>query len=102
MDLDRFKLINDSLGHGVGDRLLVSAASRLSSCVRAGDVVARLGGDEFVVLLNGLHDVEQAEQLAARIQEKLEAPFQLDEHKVVVSVSIGIAVSEGSRRSKTF
>ena len=93
LDLDRFKVVNDSLGHRVGDELLKGIARRVEECVRPGDTVARLGGDEFTVLLDDLVRPNDAELVAGRIQESLRAPFQLDGHEVVVSASIGIALS---------
>jgi diguanylate cyclase (GGDEF)-like protein len=92
LDLDRFKLVNDSLGHAAGDRLLESVADRLAGCARPGDTVARLGGDEFTVLLDGLSDAAEAEAVAARLADALDAPFVLDGHEVAVTASIGIAV----------
>ena len=93
LDLDRFKMINDSLGHTLGDQLLVTIARRLRECVRPDDTVARLGGDEFVVLLDGVQDVEEASTIADRIQESLQSPISLGDHEVVTSASIGIAAS---------
>jgi PAS domain S-box-containing protein len=103
LDLDRFKLINDSLGHQVGDRLLVAIAERLERSVRTVDTVARvggehtiarLGGDEFTILLEGLKHVSDAVRVAERIQENLKQPFELDGHELFTSASIGIATSE--------
>jgi diguanylate cyclase (GGDEF)-like protein/PAS domain S-box-containing protein len=91
LDLDRFKVINDSLGHFLGDRLLIAVARRLGQCQRAEDTVARLGGDEFVILLEDLADVEGAIKVAQRILEALKPPIRLDTHEVFVSASIGIA-----------
>src|SRR5688572_31455934 len=91
LDLDRFKQINDSLGHLAGDRLLASIARRLQSCVRPGDVLARLGGDEFAVLLDDLKDPTDATRIAERMQEALHAPLPSDSSEVVVTASIGIA-----------
>src|SRR5688500_7649737 len=91
LDLDRFKQINDSLGHLAGDRLLTSIARRLHACVRPGDVLARLGGDEFAVLLDDLKDASDATRIAERMQEALHAPLRNDESDVVVTASIGIA-----------
>jgi diguanylate cyclase (GGDEF)-like protein/PAS domain S-box-containing protein len=91
LDLDRFKQINDSLGHLAGDRLLTSIARRLQACVRPGDVLARLGGDEFAVLLDDLKDPTDAMRIAERMQEALHAPLPSDAREVVVSASIGIA-----------
>lgn len=96
LDLDRFKVINDSLGHVVGDQLLKQVASRLSSCVRAGDTVARLGGDEFVILLEDIAGLHEAIEVAQRIHQYLRPPIVLDGHEVFVSVSIGIALSSAS------
>jgi diguanylate cyclase (GGDEF)-like protein/PAS domain S-box-containing protein len=92
LDLDRFKLINDSLGHLSGDRALVAIAQRLETCVRPGDTVARLGGDEFAILLDDVHDVEDIERITRQMEERLEAPFQVDGNEVFTSASIGIAV----------
>ena len=91
LDLDRFKQINDSLGHLAGDRLLSSIARRLHACVRPSDVLARLGGDEFAVLLDDLKDPTDATRIAERMQEALHAPLHNDESEVVVTASIGIA-----------
>jgi diguanylate cyclase (GGDEF)-like protein/PAS domain S-box-containing protein len=91
LDLDRFKIVNDSLGHLVGDQLLIEASRRLESCLRAGDALARLGGDEFAVLLNGLNDDSQANAIAFRIQESLSLPFSIGGREVFTTASIGIA-----------
>ncbi len=91
LDLDRFKIVNDSLGHLVGDELLIAASRRLESCLRPGDALARLGGDEFAILLNGLADDAQANAIALRIQHALRAPFSIGGREVFTSASIGIA-----------
>ena len=91
LDLDRFKQMNDSLGHLAGDRLLTSIARRLQGCVRPGDVLARLGGDEFAVLLEDLTDPTDATRIAERMQEVLHVPLPGDSSEVVVTASIGIA-----------
>jgi diguanylate cyclase (GGDEF)-like protein/PAS domain S-box-containing protein len=92
MDIDRFKMINDSLGHNAGDLLLKSVAERLQASVRPGDMLARFGGDEFTVLLEGVGAVEDAVAAAQRILDRLRDPISLPEgHEVVVSASIGIA-----------
>jgi diguanylate cyclase (GGDEF)-like protein/PAS domain S-box-containing protein len=93
LDLDRFKIINDSLGHMVGDQLLVGIARRLEICLRPGDTVARLGGDEFTVLLEDLASVTEAIDVAERLQKALALPFNLNGHEVFATVSIGIALS---------
>ncbi|HYO63890.1 MAG TPA: EAL domain-containing protein [Pyrinomonadaceae bacterium] len=93
LDLDRFKVINDSLGHMLGDQLLVGIARRLEACLRPGDTVARLGGDEFVVLVEDIADTNDAAEIAGRIQEELSQPFNLGGHEVFTTVSIGIAPS---------
>ena len=91
LDLDRFKQINDSLGHLAGDRVIAAIARRLQSCVRPGDVLARLGGDEFAVLLDDLRDSTDATRVAERMQEALHAPLRNGLSEVVVTASIGIA-----------
>ncbi len=94
IDLDRFKLINDSLGHLKGDSLLVGVARRLEGVLRSSDIVARLGGDEFMVLVEELKDPYDAFLLAQQIQEVLRQPFVIDGHDLFVSASIGIALSD--------
>ncbi|WP_205699117.1 bifunctional diguanylate cyclase/phosphodiesterase [Conexibacter sp. SYSU D00693] len=94
-DLDRFKVVNDSLGHSAGDDLLVQVAHRLRSALRLGDTAARFGGDEFVVLCEDLDGPEQAQALATRITSALRAPFRLDGAEVPVRVSVGIALCDG-------
>ena len=93
LDLDRFKVINDSLGHTIGDRLLVAIARRLEVFLRTVDTVARIGGDEFVILLEEIRGPEDAKRVATRIQEELALPFFPNDHKVFTSVSIGIVIS---------
>ena len=93
LDLDRFKVINDSLGHLVGDELLISVSRRLESCLREGDSLARLGGDEFAIFLNELRDEAQANAIAFRIQDAFSAAFLIGGREVFTSTSIGIAFS---------
>ncbi|MFN6479262.1 putative bifunctional diguanylate cyclase/phosphodiesterase [Nostoc sp. DedQUE07] len=93
IDLDRFKVINDSLGHLNGDQLLLAVASRLQICVRSIDTAARLGGDEFTILLEGIQDMSDAIKVAERIQKELALPFELDGQEVFITASIGIALS---------
>lgn len=92
-DLDRFKLINDSLGHSVGDQLLIAIARRLEKYLRVGDTVARLGGDEFTILLEDIKDENIATNIANRLQEELTRPFNLSGNEVFTSASIGITLS---------
>lgn len=92
LDMDRFKDINDSFGHDVGDMLLIEVAKRLQACVQPGDIVARLGGDEFTILLCQLTDSKQAEDVAELIMSQLQKPFELNGHLVTISSSIGIAM----------
>lgn len=96
LDLDRFKVINDSLGHLAGDHLLRSLAERLGHCLRVGDTFARLGGDEFGLLLEEVEKVEEALEVADRIQNALGAPFDLEGHEVFSGASLGIAMSAPS------
>jgi diguanylate cyclase (GGDEF)-like protein len=96
LDFDHFKVINDSLGHIVGDELLKAVAQRLLDCLRTNDTVARMGGDEFTILLDNITDVSDAVDLARRIQAAVTAPFTLQGHKVYTDVSIGIALSPAS------
>jgi diguanylate cyclase (GGDEF)-like protein len=102
LDLDRFKVINDSLGHDVGDQLLIGLARRLATSLRSSDTVARLGGmpimarlggDEFTVLLDEIHNVSDATCVAERLQQQLDAPFTIGGHEVFTTASIGIALS---------
>ncbi|WP_017299296.1 EAL domain-containing protein [Nodosilinea nodulosa] len=96
LDLDRFKVINDSLGHAIGDQLLQVVAQRLQTCLRPVDIAARLGGDEFVVLLANLSDATAAITMAQRIHASLEAPVRLEGHEVFIHASIGIALSSAA------
>lgn len=98
LDLDRFKVINDSLGHAVGDKLLVTIAEKLKLCVRPDDVIARLGGDEFTILLSIKEDSD-AVHVAERIQQNLSVPFKLENYEVFTSASIGIIISNEIRRT---
>lgn len=93
MDLNRFKVINDSLGHMIGDQLLSIIARRLQTCVRTGDMVARMGGDEFVILIENIDDVDDVIQIAERIQEAVSWPINLEGHQISTSASIGIVLS---------
>jgi diguanylate cyclase (GGDEF)-like protein len=95
IDLDRFKVINDSLGHLVGDELLSSIAHRLEICLRDGDTIARLGGDEFTILLDGIKDYSDAQRVAERVQEVLEQPFSLAGRELFITASVGIKYSSG-------
>ncbi len=94
LDIDRFKLVNDSLGHLAGDRVLVAVGACLLRCLRAGDIVARLGGDEFTIFLDQVTDVELASTIAGRILEDLAAPIEVEGQDVVLSAGIGIVLSD--------
>lgn len=93
IDLDRFKVINDSLGHMVGDELLIAIARRLEICLREGDTIARLGGDEFTILLDGIKDYGDAQRVAERVQEVLEQPFDVAGRELFITASVGIKYS---------
>ena len=95
LDLDRFKQINDSLGHNVGDRLLVIVAQRLQLAVRLSDIVFRLGGDEFIVLLKDTHQIEEMLPVVDRIVEAVIRPIQVDGHEIFTSTSIGVVFCQG-------
>jgi diguanylate cyclase (GGDEF)-like protein len=94
LDCDRFKLINNSFGHQLGDRLLVAVARRLESCLRANDAIARFGGDDFTILLEGVKDLDNATVAAKRIHQHLTAPFIIDDHQIFLNICIGIVLGD--------
>ena len=99
LDLDDFKLVNDSFGHAAGDGLLVAVAGRLANSLRAGDTAARFGGDEFAVLLEEISGLEEASQVAERIITELRQPWAVGDHEVQVHASIGIAIGAAGAES---
>ncbi|WP_308121197.1 putative bifunctional diguanylate cyclase/phosphodiesterase [Paractinoplanes bogorensis] len=101
VDLDRFKVVNDSLGHAAGDALLTEVAARIQSCLRDRDTAARLGGDEFAVLLPGVHDADEAVPVAERILDALRAPFDLLGAETFISSSIGVAFSRPGQHASS-
>jgi len=92
LDLDRFKVVNDSLGHAIGDRLLQETAARLATCVREGDTVARIGGDEFILLLPGVQRPVEAARVTEKVLEVLREPWSIDGHELYVTATVGIAL----------
>ena len=92
LDLDRFKAVNDTLGHKAGDKLLIAAAGRLSKALRKSDTVARFGGDEFVILLTGVDDPDAVTKAAEKLIEDFRRPFRINKHNLTVTLSIGIAL----------
>lgn len=100
LDLDRFKNVNDSLGHVIGDQLLIEVARRLKACVHPTDTVARLGGDEFTILLENLETSENAIQITERIQETLKVPFRFEGHELYTGASVGVVLVKGPRSAR--
>lgn len=92
IDLDHFKLINDSHGHSVGDEILVGTANRLKHCIRESDIVTRMGGDEFLVVISGVEDRSSIKIMADKLQEEFNSPFKVQKHLIPVKASIGVSV----------
>jgi diguanylate cyclase (GGDEF)-like protein/PAS domain S-box-containing protein len=99
MDLDRFKIVNDSLGHEIGDRLLVAVAERLKRCLRSEDTLARFGGDEFIALLEDVEGADKALRVTQRITEEFKGPFVLEGRELFVRLSIGVALGESHTKA---
>jgi diguanylate cyclase (GGDEF)-like protein len=93
LDLDHFKGVNDTLGHPVGDELLKVVAERLRHCTREPDTIARLGGDEFAIIMNGMEQPSDAAALSKRVRDAIAKPYNIDDHQIIVDISIGISVS---------
>ena len=98
IDLDRFKVVNDSLGHFIGDELLIAIARKLRNCLRPSDVIARLGGDEFTILAN-INNEADAIRVANRVQKNIAVPFQIESYEVFTSASVGIIISDDNLRN---
>jgi diguanylate cyclase (GGDEF)-like protein len=99
LDLDRFKTVNDSLGHAVGDELLVAIAGRLRAVLRPEDTVARLGGDEFAILVDDVNAPGDVFALAERVLAAFDAPFRLEEREITIRCSIGVVLASGGHQS---
>lgn len=95
IDLDRFKPVNDSFGHEVGDRVLAEVSQRLCCALREGDLVARMGNDEFILVVSGISAAEEVERLCVRLIAEIEQPFEVDNHRIFLGVSIGVAMAPG-------
>src|SRR4051794_32168259 len=93
MDLDRFKIVNDSLGHAAGDRLLQLVAERLQTMTRKNDILARLGGDEFLLLCADVEETTEADSIAQRFIDAIGTPFVLDDRETVIGSGIGVVVA---------
>jgi diguanylate cyclase (GGDEF)-like protein/PAS domain S-box-containing protein len=93
-DLDRFKQVNDTYGHPVGDALLIEVARRIQRCLREADTVGRMGGDEFLVLLTQVNGLEEAAQVAEKVRREVTAPFRMDQNVLIPTLSIGVSVAE--------
>jgi diguanylate cyclase (GGDEF)-like protein len=96
LDLDKFKLVNDTMGHQVGDEVLKSAAEILKSCVRGKDFVSRIGGDEFVILIDSFKTIDQINTIAKRITQEMKLPMKIGDHTVMIGTSIGIAILDNT------
>jgi diguanylate cyclase (GGDEF)-like protein len=94
IDIDDFKLVNDAYGHAVGDLVLVELGARLQASVRESDTVARVGGDEFLVVLENVHNKTIVSRIAQKVVDRISKPFEIDEHQIQITVSIGISLTE--------
>src|SRR5512142_235840 len=92
LDLDQFKLVNDALGHSLGDQLLAAVARRLQGCLRASDTISRIGGDEFAVLINDCGTTDAVARIARKLLDSLNEPFRIEQHDLYVTASIGISL----------